>query len=315
MNGHPVYEAAVQRCLTQRRVPPEKLTIARAAFLDLLVDNILIDQYLQQLQIAVDPKEVEAKLKAGREEMNLTSKEEWDKWLQQMQITEAEVQQEATADLRWHKYVSSVVTDKVLHDFFDANKDMFDGTQVRERHILLSPPSNDPKKCEEAVAQLRLFKQDIERQVAAGLQQLPATTAPLDREKKRIELLVDAFSKIAKEKSVCPSKTEGGDVHFFTRAGSFVEPFAKAAFALKPFEMTDVVQTQYGYHLILVTDRVGTRDVKFEEAKNAVLEMYGDKLHEAMVTQAATEVEDRDYAGRQTLTKCLAASPASRGKV
>ncbi len=287
VNGQPVYEAAVQRCLTQRHVPPEKLVQARAAFLDFLIDNVLIDQYLEQLHIAVDPKEVETHLQTGRDEMNLKSKEDWDKWMHEMQITEAEVRQEATAFLRWQKYVNSVATDKLLHDFFDANKEMFDGTQVRARHILLVPPPNDAKKGEEAVAQLQLFKKDIERQVAEGLQQLPATTAPLEREKKRIELLVNAFSKIAEKNSACPSSKEGGDVKFFTRAGSFVEPFAKAAFSMKLFEMSDVVKTEYGYHLILVTDRVGTRDVKFDDAmKSAVLSVYGDKLREAMVTQA-----------------------------
>ena len=46
-----------------------------------------------------------------------------------------------------------------------------------------------------------------------------------------------------------------------------VEPFAKAAFALKPYEMTDVVATEFGYHLILVTARKQGTPKKFEEVK------------------------------------------------
>lgn len=286
VNNQPIYEAAIQRFLNQRRVPPDKVAVARAAFVDLLVENVLIEQYLQQLQVAVDPQAVADKVANGRKEMNLEKKEEWEKWLHDMQMTEAEVLQEATADMRWHKYLYSVAPEKVLREFFASNKEMFDGTQVRARHILLTPPSNDPKQCEEAIATLKTYKQAIERQVADGLQQLPPTTTPLDREKKRIELLENAFSEIAKQKSACPSKADGGDVNFFPRAGSFVEPFAKAAFALKVYEMSDVVQTDYGYHLILVTDRVGTHDVKFEDVKNAVLEVYGERLRQSMVMQA-----------------------------
>jgi peptidyl-prolyl cis-trans isomerase C len=286
VNNQPIYETAIQRFLAQRRVPADKVAVARAAFLDLLIDNVLIEQYLQQLQIAIDPKEVETKVTNEREKMNLKKKEDWDRWLQTMQMSEAEVMQEATADMRWHKYLYSVAPEKTLREFFEANKEMFDGTQVRARHILVTPPSNDPKQCEEAIAKLRNFKQAMERQVADALQQLPGDTKPLDREKKRIEVLERTFSDLAAHNSACPSAKDGGDVGFFPRAGSFVEPFAKAAFALKMYELSDVVKTDFGYHLILVTDRVGTHDVKFEEVKDSVLEVYGEQLHQAMVTQA-----------------------------
>jgi parvulin-like peptidyl-prolyl isomerase len=291
VNGQPVHEATVQRTLSQRRVPPDKRGQARQAFLNFLIDNVLIEQYLRQLQVTVDPKDVDAKLTSVRKEMGLAAKEDWDKWLESMQMTEAELNQEATADMRWHKFAYGVATDEVLRAFFEANKDMFDGTQVRARHILLTPPMNNPQECEQAVKELRQIRQQIEDKVAEGLKKMPANTTPIDHEKARIELLDKAFADAAQEKSKCPSKTEGGDLNFFGRVSGFVEPFAKAAFALKPFEMSDVVQTEFGYHLILVTDRVGTRDVKIEDAgvKNSVLQVFCEKKREEMLKDARSK--------------------------
>ena len=51
-----------------------------------------------------------------------------------------------------------------------------------------------------------------------------------------------------------------------------VEPFAKAAFALKPYEMSEVVKSPFGYHLILTVERKPGREVKFEDMKDVAKE-------------------------------------------
>ena len=67
-------------------------------------------------------------------------------------------------------------------------------------------------------------------------------------------------------------------------SSGIVEPFAKAAFALQPYQMSDVIKTKFGYHLILVTDRRSGHEVKFEEVKPQVKNVYGDRLREAVLT-------------------------------
>jgi len=62
-----------------------------------------------------------------------------------------------------------------------------------------------------------------------------------------------------------------------------VEPFSKAAFALRPFQMSDIVQTQFGYHLILLLDRKPGKDVKFEDVKANVKDVYLDRMRESLV--------------------------------
>ena len=95
----------------------------------------------------------------------------------------------------------------------------------------------------------------------------------------------DAFAALAREKSVCPSKAQGGDVGEFPRLDGMVEPFARAAFALKPYQMSGVVKTQYGYHLILTTARHEGKDIKFEDVKDVVKEVYSDRLRDRLASQ------------------------------
>ncbi len=284
VNGQPIPESMVRRGL--ERVMPDKWKEARPELLNFLIDNMLVEQHLQQQRITVDKSEIDKRIKEMRDDA-AKQKKDFDKILQELKLTEAELREHITADLRWDKYATSQVNDKALRDYFAANKETFDGTMVKARHVLLTPAPGDARSAEQAQAQLLACKAEIEAQVAAGLAKLPATADALEREKTRTKLLDEAFAAKAKEKSACPSKTQGGDVGLFQRAGFMVEPFAKVAFALKPYQMSDVVKTQFGYHLILVTERKPGRDVKFEDGniKDDVKEVFCEKLRESVAAQ------------------------------
>ncbi len=62
------------------------------------------------------------------------------------------------------------------------------------------------------------------------------------------------FAAVAEEVSLCPSGSRGGDLGYFGR-GMMVKPFEDAAFELEPGVVSKPVQTQFGWHLILVTDK------------------------------------------------------------
>jgi peptidyl-prolyl cis-trans isomerase C len=282
VNGEPVYEGALARAL--RRVPPDRHAEARTSIMNMIIDNILIEQYLAQGGVKVETAEVDKKIDEMKAEIK-KEKMDYAKVLQEMEMTEPELRKELTAFLRWEKYSDAQANDKVLRELFTSQKDMFDGSMVRVRHILLTPDSRDPKKVAEARQTLTTVRANINAQVTAGLAKLKPGTDALAREKARMKLIEDAFAAEAKAKSACPSKQQGGDVGWFDRAGTMVEQFSKVAFALKPFEMSDIVETQFGLHLILLLDRRPGKDVKIEDAsvKQGVKEVYVDRLRDRMV--------------------------------
>jgi peptidyl-prolyl cis-trans isomerase C len=280
VNGQPIPEAMVKRGLD--RILPGKREEARKELLNFLIDNLLIEQYLVQMKIVVEKAEVDkriADMRAAAEK----EKKNFDAMLKELNLSEAELREHMNADIRWDKYATAQATDKAMRELFDANKEMFDGAMVRARHILMTvTPEQSAEQCQSKLAG---FKKEIQEKVAAGLAKLPPTSDALAREKARTSLTDEEFTAKARTESACPSKSQGGDVSWFQRAGMMVEPFAKAAFALKTYEVSDVVKTQFGYHLIMVTDRKAGRDVKFEDVKEDVKEIYCERLRENLAAQ------------------------------
>ena len=101
--------------------------------------------------------------------------------------------------------------------------------QVKASHILVKV---DAGADEAKKAEARKKIQEIQQKVKAG----------------------GDFEALATENSDCPSKAKGGDLGFFER-GQMVKPFEEAAFALKPGEVSGIVETQFGYHIIKVQEK------------------------------------------------------------
>jgi peptidyl-prolyl cis-trans isomerase C len=280
VNGQPIAEKAVQRGL--KGLAPEKQAEARNQIITRLIENALLDQYLQQLRIEVPATEVDARMAQVQDEIK-KSGQTVEKVMQDLMLTQEELRTQLTAELRWEKYSDEQANDKLLHQVFDNNPEMFDGSTVHARHILLTPATKDEQAAQQVVAQLRNYKQQIEAQADQELAKTP--TDPAARDKARYRLLDDGFAAVASKESVCPSKAQGGDLGWFARVGSMVEPFAKAAFDLKVGQISDPVATPFGYHLILVTDRRPGKETKFDDVKEVVKEVYRDRLRESLCAQ------------------------------
>ncbi|SHJ82274.1 peptidyl-prolyl cis-trans isomerase C [Hathewaya proteolytica DSM 3090] len=80
----------------------------------------------------------------------------------------------------------------------------------------------------------------------------------------------EAFEDLAKEYSNCPSSEKGGDLGQFTR-GQMVPEFDQAVFAMKVGDVSGLVKTQFGHHIIKVTDKKEAGIMSFEEVKNQVI--------------------------------------------
>jgi len=117
--------------------------------------------------------------------------------------------------------------------------------EIRASHILIksdtADPDTDPNETE---AKAEAKAQDLLKQIKAGAD----------------------FAELAKANSACPSAAKGGDLGFFAR-GRMVPAFEKAAFELKVGQVSDIVKTRFGYHIIKLTDRKDT----FEQFKDEIL--------------------------------------------
>ena len=119
----------------------------------------------------------------------------------------------------------------------------------------------------------------------------------------------DDFAELAKEFSKGPSAEAGGDLGFFAK-GDMVPSFDKVVFELKPKEISEPVQTQYGWHVIEVTEKRSSEPNAFENEKHRILagliEEKRQKVIEDLRGKSKIEILDPE------IKKAMEA-PAARG--
>ncbi len=281
VNGQEIPEVAVWRAL--RQFTKEEQEVARKEILSHLTENALIDQYLTALKVDVPAADVDKLIGELKDELKKVQKD-YAKELEQMMLTETEFRAEVLAQMKWDKFLKDRATDAELKKMFDAAPSMFDGSMVRASHILMTPGA-DKKAQEEAAGTLRGIKKQCEDEAAKAVAALPATATPLEKDAARAKKVGELFAAYAKQYSTCPSKKEGGDLSFFPRVGAMVEPFAKAAFEMKVGDISDIVATEFGYHIVMVTAKQPGKQPTFEQAKEAVRAVYAMRLRDAVIAQ------------------------------
>jgi peptidyl-prolyl cis-trans isomerase C len=281
VNGQEIPEVAVFRAL--RQFPASEQELARREILSHLIDNAIVDQYLTALKITAEPAEVDKLIAELKDELKKAQPpKDYAAELEAMMLTEAEFRAEVTAQMKWDKFVKQQTADEVLKKFFEQRPQLFDGSMVRCRHILLNPGA-DPAKKAEAKAKLLKIKEVTEAEGAkAGA---AAAGDPAAKEQARQKRVEECIGEYAKQFSVCPSKKDGGDLNFFPRVGAMVEPFAKAAFDLPAYGLSDVVETEFGLHLILCTAKKPGVARPFDQVKEEVRGVYAVQLREAVLAQ------------------------------
>jgi len=97
--------------------------------------------------------------------------------------------------------------------------------------------------------------------------------------------------ELATKRSQGPSAAKGGDLGYFG-PGAMVPPFEKAAFAMQPGEVSEVVQTQFGYHVIRLEDRRGGATVPLAEAADQIRSYLGQQALENAIGDLVTKLRD-----------------------
>lgn len=268
VNGESIALADVDAVLTTTLplTPLTPLTAAqkrqmRGEVLADMVDDLLLRQFLRKSGPKVDPAEIDAQLKAYGEKLKAEGKTLADFYKETGQ-TEAQVREAWTAAMQLTGYVKSNTTEEQLKAYFAANRDHFDRVEVKVRHIVL-----------------RVGKAATAVERAAAKEKLEAVRADIAAGK------LD-FAAAAKKNSHCPSGPTGGDIGTIARKGGLVdEAFSKAAFALKPNELSGVVETGYGFHIIQVTDRTPGTPTTYEKAATDVFDTYSDDFRADLIAK------------------------------
>ncbi len=139
---------------------------------------------------------------------------------------------------------SLVLNEADLKTYYEQNQERLSGKEERRAsHILIESPKS-------AAPEARLKAKARAQELLAAVQKAP-----------------DSFAELAKKNSQdVGSAANGGDLDFFTR-GTMLKPFEDAAFALKKGEISAVVETDYGYHIIKLTDVKTPKQRSFEEVR------------------------------------------------
>lgn len=270
-----------------------------------LIVKSLLNEEIEKRGITVSNQDVDDAVKEIIDKVG--SKEQLDALLKQNGISNANFKKDLKEEVKMKKLAkelgSSAVSDAEAKKFYNENIAKFKHPdKVRASHILISV---NPQEIEEVVksdaANKNLDETAIKAKVNAEIQAKEAKAKELLSEAKKNPT---QFAKLAKENSEdTATANKGGDLGFFA-AKEMVPEFSKAAFAMKPNTISDKpVKTQFGYHIIMVTDRSAAGQEPFEKVKpsiKAYLENQKqialiDKLTESLKKSAKIEYINPEY--------------------
>ncbi len=229
-----------------RPMDDSQLPAIRKEVMEGLIDRALLLEESRKEGITVEETAVNDEL--GKLKGRFPSEDQFEAAIKGMGLTVADLKtqlREGMAiqyliDMRFAK--ETFVSDEESKTYYDGNpEDFMRPDQVQARHILIKVgPEADT--LEKTAARKRI--EEIRTKLDEG----------------------GDFGALAREFSEGPSSAKGGDLGWFER-GQMVKPFEEAAFALKPGEVSGVVETQFGYHLIEVTDKRQATKMAYADVK------------------------------------------------
>jgi len=223
--------------------------------IDNLINPILLNEFLARLNVPVKPEQVEAQM-AGFKDRLQKEKVDLTTFVSQTGTSVEDLRKQFENQIRWMEYYKLKGTDATLRKFLNENRDRFSRTQVRASHIWLKADPNaseaDKQKVKQKLIGIRneIFQNKL------------------------------TFAGAANKYSEDPANAggAGGDLDYFTLESGYVEEFAHAAFKLKKGEISEPVETPFGFHLIQITDRREGKLPDFEQNKVAILDVYATDL-------------------------------------
>lgn len=233
------FEARMRNDLSRRQVA---LGVAQSGFTPPALADVSLNAYFEQREVQVQrfaAADFAAQVKPSDNEIEAFYNENPASF---QGAEQADVQYLVLDAAGLQKAVTLDAAD--VKKYYEQNAQRLAGPEERRaRHILLTLPANASI---EDKAKLRARAQDL---------------------LEKLRKAPDTFAAVAKAESQDPgSAAKGGDLDYFGR-GAMVKPFEDAVFALKKGELSDVVESDFGFHIIELTDIKAPKAASFEEMR------------------------------------------------
>jgi peptidyl-prolyl cis-trans isomerase C len=252
--------------------------VADAAFyrhvLDRMIGQRLLEQEAKTAGVTATDDEVKGQIDKLKHQFK--SEEDFKKELAREGMSEAQLMDEARKGFTLQKFIETriasqvKVSDEQVQAFYNQNKDKLQQpARVHLRHVLIKV---DPKAAAEEKKKAKDKADAILARVKAG----------------------EDFGKLAREGSDDPgSKDNGGDLSWVSK-GQTVPPFEKAAFALqKPNDISPVVESQFGYHVIQLVEKKDAGLVPLAEVKDNIASFLKNKEIQQKLEDHVKELRDK----------------------
>jgi len=278
--------AQVKLMMKSRGMAAEQLDLMMTSFkpqiIDGLVARVLLKNEYEKKNITVSDDEIKQEIK--QIETNLPEERSIKEMLEKSGLTQAAFENDIKEQLKLQKLLNiPKPTDEQIKTYYKENKEKYFEipATVRVRHILIATSAADDDEAKEA-----------QKKKAESL-------------RKQLEEGAD-FEKLAREHSSCPSKENGGDLGTFGR-GRMVPAFEEAAFSLKTNEISSVIETRFGYHIIEMLEYNKPKTLEFDEVKEQIAAMIKGKELQEKVGALIETLRDK-----ATITYMHGAAPPDR---
>ena len=242
-------------------IPADQRDRIYRGVLDQLVGYKLLLQEAQARKVAVPDADVGARIAEVKKQF--PSEDLFMQPLIDRKMTLDQIKADARRDMSIAKLIDAEIAPRIavkpaqVDDFYKNNPDKFvEPERVRASHILIAAAENADAATK---AQAKAKAQQILKDLKAGKD----------------------FAALARQHSQDPgSAVNGGDLGFFPQ-GQMVGPFNDAAFSLKPGATSDLVETQFGYHIIRVAEKQPSRTAPLEEMRPRIEEFLKHQNRES----------------------------------
>ncbi|MFQ5788028.1 MAG: peptidylprolyl isomerase [Thermodesulfobacteriota bacterium] len=249
VNGEAILRLELDRILdkVKQKMGTKRLHLVEERIIDDLVTQLVLKQFIRKENIQIDPNRIEEEIKVFRENIK-NNPDTRDKSLETLleeqggSIEELRVAMDISLSL--DEYLERTTSEEETKKYFTENIGNFNGETVTASHILVDTRNiKDEEKLNQAKEKIEELKKELDNGAD--------------------------FAKLAEKNSDCPSAKNGGDLGVIVR-GQMVDEFEDAAFNTEVNTVSEPVKTQFGYHIIKVTDKQEGKDVTFEETQDKV---------------------------------------------